>query len=180
MKYIKSFLIIGALAVVIAFQNCQKNTFISSSATDQFGSATNQSTLSALKNIRYFRGGFFAQLGQPNWSHDITITFESHSADFPISGAHPDPLCFRAGNLPLSDANSLLTQISSLQLATSDGPIMADGGIETVEINFIDGKKYKYHLLNGEVPSGEKYALNPDDLSIHFKKIADSLAVGCK
>lgn len=130
-------------------------------------------------SARYYKGGFFVPVGQPNWSHDMTVDFTQ--VNYPITGKHTDSLCGKSGNLSLADTAQLFDLVEDVVMMKSNGPLTADGGVEWVEITSTDGSKLKIHLLSTEVPAGEYYASQgAAPLSNFLKQIEAGLATFCQ
>ncbi len=133
-------------------------------------------------SIAYYKGGFAAQPGEPNWSHDMLIDFNQvvQEGGYLVSAKHTDPLCFKTGALSSVKTHELFDLLAKLLVLPSTGPITPDDGLEYVEITLTTGEKRKYHLLNANVPAGELYATNPDDVRTFLQGVEGGLAVACQ
>ena len=130
-------------------------------------------------SLHYYRGGFFPPPGAPNWSHDLRIDFET-SGGARVNARLEDQLCFKTGALSPAEAAQVQDLLKVLASKKSTGPIMADGGVEWIELTSRNGSKTKYHLMDGEVPVGELILVNGAPLSTVLKDIDSRLAIGCQ
>jgi hypothetical protein len=130
--------------------------------------------------FKYYKGGFYPPPNQPNWSHDMTITFTT--SGFFIDARQTDPLCSSSGTFSQAQATELFDLVSKLVVSVKapGGPQVADAGVEYVEITLQNGQVRKYHLLNMEVPVGELFAVNPTDLRNYLLNLEASLPVACQ
>lgn len=171
-------LTILALTAILSVA-CSKKS--SSNATATPPGAGGNNTTNVITSMRYFKGGFFVPPNVPSWSRDLTIDFTDFTTGYLVTSEHTDPLCFKAdGRLTTGDTTLLLDLVSRLQLFVSSGPVIADAGVEFIEFTLLDGSKRKYHLLNAEVPAGEYYAANPQDVVDFLRDLDDSLPVACQ
>jgi|GEM_PF-4275585 len=130
--------------------------------------------------FKYYKGGFLPLPNQPDWSNDMTITFTT--SGFFIEGKHPDALCSRHATFTQEQAAELMNLVSQLVVSVKapGGPIVADAGIEYVEITTNQGRRSKYHLMNMEVPVGEMFATNPTNLHNYLQALEASLPTACQ
>lgn len=171
-------LTILALTAILSIA-CSKKSSNNTAATPP--SAGGNNTTNVITSMRYFKGGFFVPPNVPSWSRDLTIDFTNFTTGYLVMSEHTDPLCFKAdGRLTTADTNLFLDLVSQLQLFVSTGPVIADAGVEYIEFTLQDGSKRRYHLLDAEVPAGEYYASNPDDVVDFLRDLDDSLPVACQ
>jgi hypothetical protein len=170
MKNLK--LIFVAMLAVLTV-SCKSKT----NNTDPAAGANGQAT-EVVVEIKYYRGGWYGP--QPNWSHDMKIDFLQYSnGQYQVTAKHTDSLCFKTGGITVSEVNDLFTVYQQILLLTSTGVTLPDLGNEYVEIKTQSGVTRKYHLLNGNVPSGEQYITNPQALRDFMQDLEDSLATAC-
>ncbi len=158
---------------------CSKKNSNGSAATPPGAGGNN--TTNVILSVHYYKGGFFVPPTVPNWSRDLNIDFTNYTTGYLVTSEHTDSLCFKAnGRLTSAESTLFLDLVSQLQLFVSTGPVIADAGVEYIEFTLQDGSKRKYHLLDAEVPAGEYYAGNPDDVIDFLRDLDDSLPVACQ
>lgn len=131
-------------------------------------------------SFKYYKGGFYPPPNSPNWSNDMIITFTT--TGFSIEGRHPDALCGRSGPYTEAQAKVLFDLVSALIVSVKapGGPQTADAGVEYIEITSSQGVVKKYHLMNMEVPVGEMFAVNPQNIRTYLQDLEAGLATFCQ
>ena len=133
-----------------------------------------------IASIHYFKGGYYSAPEMPNWTHDMTITVSGSGAGA-MAGKDYDALCFRAGYLASQDLNELLAGIQALQITRlREGAIIADAGVEYIELIYSNGQIRKIHLLALEYEIGEEVASNGLALAERLRSIGSNLSIGCR
>jgi hypothetical protein len=143
--------------------------------------ASSNESVSTIKTVRYFKGGFFPPPDQPAWSDDLEIQFDSNGTAN-IHGRHFDKFCFKWGGLSAAQTSDLIERINELQVSVQTVGMSRtiDAGVEYIEIKLANSEVKKIHLLQLDLHVGENLASNGSDLAIHLRKISDQLSTNCK
>ena len=141
--------------------------------------ASGQSNNPTVATFQYYKGGFMAPMGSPNWSHDMMITFTT--SGFSIEAKIPNSVCEKKDDFTEAQTKTLFDLVAALNVRakTPTDPRTADAGLEYIELILSDGAVRRYHLMDEEVPVGELYAVNPDTLSNHLKDLVANLPTVC-
>lgn len=136
---------------------------------------------SEISEIGYFRGGWYGPAEMPNWSHDMTFTFNANET-VSISAKIPeDSFCGKSGSLTKAEAEVLLSKVNGLTIGTMEfGAI--DGGVSMLVIKFKTGAEKTIYLPGSDfIGEDQLYATaGGPELRDYIFAIYENLAMFCQ
>lgn len=134
-----------------------------------------------IAEIKYFHGGWYGLPTAPNWSHDMTFTFNENGTVGIDAKIPEDELCGKAGSLSVAEKNELLTLVNNMKLGSMQFG-MIDGGVHMLTIKTKSGDITNIYLPNSDfVGEDQLYAIEGGEaVRDKLAEIFDGLAMYCQ
>lgn len=143
------------------------------------GAPAKSAAVQTVSTIHYFEGGGLRAITAPSFSHDLIIDFTNPPGPLIQAQDPSNTSCLKSGSLTAAQQSQLFDLISKLVLVKAGPLLIADAGVEWIEVTTTDSVKYKYYLNSTAPPQGELVAVDGSALSTFLQTLESSLVTSC-